>query len=320
MSIVSVFPGGSGAKINIKACATIGGLPATAKEGDLSVITATAIHDVYASQDMPSAPSNGDVWVWLGSNARVEMDLGKNIYLPPRACFQYNGTTWIYKESYVYHSAVWVEVTLYLYLDGSMLLFNGYSGVNYGGNNYSAVAITLENTFIKYLCTGITDREERFAWSENTIDLTDIDSIICDYDICGTIDKANLMVSLTRGKTPVAQVVGSVTAGSHTAILDVSGLSGYYYIGMYGGRFYTGAANVDQISINSFYWQGVDEMYIYLDADFMAHTQQNEEASRTPWEDTDGFFTAKCPAFIEGHRVVPEGKHGYVLMVRPLRG
>ena len=48
-------------------------------------------------------------------------------------------------------------------------------------------------------------------------------------------------------------------------------------------------------------------MYIYLDADFMAHPEQNAEVTLTAWEDADGFFDGKCDAFIEGYRVVPEG-------------
>lgn len=45
---------------------------------------------------------------------------------------------------------------------------------------------------------------------------------------------------------------------------------------------------------------------IYLDEDFMAHIDQNEDTTRMPWEDTSGFFAGKCDAFIEGYRVVPE--------------
>lgn len=46
-------------------------------------------------------------------------------------------------------------------------------------------------------------------------------------------------------------------------------------------------------------------MTYYLDADFCVHVEPAE--MYTPWEDTSGFFTGKCQAFIEGYRVVPEG-------------
>jgi len=48
-------------------------------------------------------------------------------------------------------------------------------------------------------------------------------------------------------------------------------------------------------------------MQVYLDEQYMAHTEQDAEGSRIPWNDAQGAFTAKCPAFIAGHRVVPEG-------------
>ena len=49
-------------------------------------------------------------------------------------------------------------------------------------------------------------------------------------------------------------------------------------------------------------------MIVFLDDQFMAHAQQNENGTFTPWTDTGGFFTGKCDAFIEGFRVVPEGE------------
>ena len=46
---------------------------------------------------------------------------------------------------------------------------------------------------------------------------------------------------------------------------------------------------------------------IYLDDDYKAHAEQDSGSTRTPWEDTEGFFAGKCAAFIEGYRVVPVG-------------
>ena len=47
---------------------------------------------------------------------------------------------------------------------------------------------------------------------------------------------------------------------------------------------------------------------IYLDAQFQAYAEQDEETTRTPWDDADGFFAGKCDVFIEGYRVIPEGE------------
>jgi len=48
-------------------------------------------------------------------------------------------------------------------------------------------------------------------------------------------------------------------------------------------------------------------MLVYLDGDYRCHIE-NEDGSYYKWEDTDGFFSNKCRAFIEGYRVVPEGE------------
>lgn len=65
---------------------------------------------------------------------------------------------------------------------------------------------------------------------------------------------------------------------------------------------------------------------LYLDDDYCAHVEQDAETTRIPWEDAGGFFAGKCPAFIEGYRVVPEsnawcredGEVFYGLMISPI--
>lgn len=47
---------------------------------------------------------------------------------------------------------------------------------------------------------------------------------------------------------------------------------------------------------------------VYLDENYMVHAEQDENTTRMPWPDNGGFFMGKCPAFIEGYRVVPEGE------------
>ena len=49
-------------------------------------------------------------------------------------------------------------------------------------------------------------------------------------------------------------------------------------------------------------------MIFYLDGGGMAHSRQNETGTLIPWEDAAGFFTGKCPAYVEGYRVVPDGQ------------
>ena len=44
----------------------------------------------------------------------------------------------------------------------------------------------------------------------------------------------------------------------------------------------------------------------YLDSDFRVHIDQ--DGSRKEWEDADCYFDGKCPEYIEGFRVVPDGE------------
>lgn len=251
IAIFNYGKGGTGsAALNITAYSTVGSLPASADEGAVAIITSTAINDVYVSADEPGSPSSGDIWLWLGHNQLVDIDIGSNILLPPKAAFQYSGSAWEYKESYVYSSSAWVEVTLYVYDTGDFYLADSYSGVSYGGNNWSAVSVSLESGFIKYLCTGTGDREQRYGWTTTLVDLTDVDTVRINYSTAGAIDTLTFKISTTRTNTAVVSSNGTYGA-SHTKDLDVSSLSGEYYIGLYGGRSTTGSANVDSITITS---------------------------------------------------------------------
>lgn len=44
----------------------------------------------------------------------------------------------------------------------------------------------------------------------------------------------------------------------------------------------------------------------YLDDQYRLHLSPAD--GLTPWEDVNGYFDNKCPAYIEGFRVVPEGE------------
>lgn len=47
---------------------------------------------------------------------------------------------------------------------------------------------------------------------------------------------------------------------------------------------------------------------IYLDENYRAHAQNNEDGTFAPWADAGGYFAGKYAAFTEGYRVVPEGQ------------
>jgi hypothetical protein len=46
---------------------------------------------------------------------------------------------------------------------------------------------------------------------------------------------------------------------------------------------------------------------VYPSENYMAHIDQDEETTRMPWDDEDGFFVGRNQEFIEGYRVLPKG-------------
>lgn len=231
MGVISTFPAGGGAKINIKAYAVVGNLPASDKEGAVAIITTTAIGTVYASNSTPSAPVSGDVWVLLGSDNLAEIDLGKNILVPARVVYQYSGSVWIQLESYVYIGSVWVELTMFVYYYGTFYHGGSFSRASYsGGNCY----ITLNAGNIQVHVNNDSDNYGRIdGYTTSAIDLTDISAVKIKYMTPADARVANVMrlqVAAVRGSTPTAYV-SLARSTNGTGTLDVSGLSGLYYIG-----------------------------------------------------------------------------------------
>lgn len=207
MGVISTFPAGGGAKLNLKAYASASDLPASEKEGAVAVITSTAIGDVYAAADAPTAPAAGDVWVWLGGSNRCEIDLGKNILLPPRAAYQYSGSAWTALDSYVYTASAWVQVTLYVYYYGSEIL----SAFSQTSGTFAKLSGSYQFGNAKY-----TNHHA----ASGALDLTDVSAVEIIYSM-------NASMYASYFKAGGASV--TLTSGTYiTKLLDVSGLSGLY--------------------------------------------------------------------------------------------
>ncbi len=221
MAILSCFPAGGGAKLNVKAYAAVGNLPASDMEGAIAMITSTAIGDVYASADAPVSPASGDVWAWLGGESLAPVVLGDEITLHPRAVYQWSGSAWVLRESYVYTGSAWVEVTLYVYDNGAEILATISKHSASDANCY----ITKESARI--LVRLYTTLDYKYMWvsTDNAIDLTDVSTI--RFKISGTINTQLGGIGSVRN----SHAAYVALTGDNT--LDVSAYSGLYYINFY---------------------------------------------------------------------------------------
>lgn len=221
---------GGGAELDVTAYSAVGSLPASDDEGAVAVITSTAINDVYAQADEPGSPSSGDVWIWLGCNQLVDIDIGSNILLPPKAAFQYVASAWVYKESYVYSSSAWVEVTLYVYDTGAELL----STISIGNRSRTNNTLTKYSTYMRVFREfGGGAGTQISVMTDTAINLTDVSTIKIRCSRSGNTGSAALKVGLDRTSYTY---VASATISQGTDIeymLDVSALNGVYYFGVF---------------------------------------------------------------------------------------
>ena len=231
MGCLSVFPVGGGVKLRVKAYAAVGDLPASDKEGAVAAITAIPIKDIYAQGSEPGSPATGDVWVLIGASNMTPITIEDHFIVYGRAVFQYDGSGWELLDSYVYTSNVWVQMTLFVYYYGAFILADSFSRAYYaGGNCY----ITINTDTIQVHVNNDPDDQGRIdGYTTTAVDLTDINVVKIKYSSPTDTRVANNMrleVAAVRGSTPTAYAALTPSA-SGTGFLDVSGLSGLYYIG-----------------------------------------------------------------------------------------
>ena len=246
MGVVSCFPGAGKSKIKATAYASAASLPASAKAGDVAVITATAIGKAFAQAAAPSAPAAGDIWIWTGSHSLGALALTDTITLYPRAVYQYISAAWVFRVSYVY-TTVWKEVSLYVYDSGSDIL-SVMAQVNYGYNTANTI-YNKDAGSIRIVQTGSTTTY-RLAHTETQIDLTGVSQIKLTY----TRNKATSYdwfgVTSWRGDDGSFVTYGTLANGTGiTKTIDVSALTGLYYLGLRFHAAYDATSYIHRIEL-----------------------------------------------------------------------
>jgi hypothetical protein len=232
MAILTAFPAGGGAKLNVTAYSAAGSLPASDKQGAIAVITSAAIGAAFASADAPASPSGGDVWVWLGGTSLAPAALNDKITLHPRAVYQRISGAWTLRTAYVYTGGAWVEITLSLYDNGSFLLA-------------ADCELILGDTLTKqsnaiYLIDGAGRGEVSYAraFFTNAVDLTNVSTVkvVADWSTSGTSASKFFRLEIGTGKpgTVVAYATVAANGTNMTVSVDVSALNGSYYVGVFG--------------------------------------------------------------------------------------
>lgn len=237
--------GGGGSDLNFKviAVASESALPTSAAENTIAVITTTPITSYVFSSTAPTSPTEGMVWLVTGTASTVEFNaIKKNgLWVYPTGCQQYVSGAWAEKQIMVYLNGSWRRNDIWILKDGviNTKITGGFNFANYA---------QFANGLLKISYSGNTGGAYT---SKSLIDLTDHSTLTARakqtaraapvYGLKFGIDK--VAANIVSMNPSVGGQVQDVTADYIDVNIDISNITGAYYVGA------AGVCTADTVSI-----------------------------------------------------------------------
>lgn len=206
------------------------------KGNTIGVITTTTMTSWVFSATEPKEPEVGMVWISVGTSSNAEFNaIKKNtLQVYPTSAKQYEGGKWENKTAFIYLNGEWVELWDGYYYKSGVGSKVGNWKASYQPGNTSNV-ITFEEEAIK------------FDWKSGTYsvmvafspiqDLTDVSKL--KFRVNGA--NQNFVVGATttqyggsEDSTFAAKTIQEGLSGEKELIVDVSSLTGKYYLAISG--------------------------------------------------------------------------------------
>lgn len=192
--------------------------------------------------------ATGQIWIKTGSASNVEFNaLKKNtVKVYPIQAYQWDGTNWTSKVAKSYLNGKWNEWITWLYKNGDEKneLTGGWisTAMRNDGNYWASdsVTVTKDASSIKM----ISDKKAggKLVHTKNKVDLSGANELFFTCETTVTGDCRVIVGAWSALGTTDAYVapVAAVTNPKGTVKIDVSQLSGEYYIGVFGSSYSTG--------------------------------------------------------------------------------
>lgn len=240
--------GGGGSALNFKVVAVSSALtlPATAKENTIAVSTTAPISSYVFATVAPTSPEEGMVWFATGTASSGEFNaIKKNgLWVYPTACQQYVSSAWVNRDAWIYKSNAWVQfgwAWIYVIQNGVIVTPPGFGTFGYTGNT-TLPTITAGEGYQQIAST----RNSNAVTTDSAIDLTNVTTVYADINLVkvtqSTIAKwkgISLAVLNAVGVANHSALTNAIieqqlttTIGEQTLSVDVSALTGSYYIGL----------------------------------------------------------------------------------------
>ena len=228
-----IFSGGGGNNpLNFK---VVGGTtaPANPKENAIWVNTDTEITAYSFSTDQPTSGIPGMVWCTMALSGSAGLNvLKKNtIQIFLASAYQYIGGAWVKKEFQVYSNGKWNSGRI-VFHDSSadLTISGGYGMTAMDGSNVSYIRVESDGSLRSYTRSG----GDVWWFSNNAVDLTPYSTISFTFFGRSTTGAyahtCALGIAKNRGTSFASQVL-TYESGTVTLTMDVSALTGKYYIG-----------------------------------------------------------------------------------------
>ena len=206
-------------------------LPTTASENDIAIITSTDITSWAMSATEPTSPSSGMVWILTGTVSTVEFNiLNENaIQVYPLKALQYINNSWVNKKAKSYKNGAWVDWFDGVFYDNGdqcKAYTGGWTGTGWTNFNTTITNGTIGNTYMQIATNNDT---VSVVGTVNKVDLTNISTLYANTQMI-TTGTAFFAICETKNAGNMIKYQQVNTINSYTMQLDVSNITGSYYI------------------------------------------------------------------------------------------
>lgn len=242
---------GAGANLNFKVVAypeNSDWSQLSGSENEIAILTDTSIKSWYIQNELIASPVSGDVVILTSyqSNTPFSVVKKKDLEIYPIKVQQYDGTTWVEKESRIWLNETWVELEPYLFKDGDICeLYTGgwanRSSLTYSGTYADTGTCTIGDTI--YLAVSTDCWRAKNACSVNKVSFKNFNKITFHIKITGTgpgnatTYGATILLTPSTSGTASRVLELKITSGTLDAYndytMDTTAINEDYYIAIF---------------------------------------------------------------------------------------
>ena len=234
--------------------------PENPTENMIWLNTGTRIPHWYFQNDAPSQKEVGDVYITVSTTTvnvlQVLRNNGLKLYFgTPR---QWNGSAWNVIGGKIYYNGSWHNLQTFVY-DGTIGSPTGNYNANIGGQPWTTGtdggSVTITN-YNDHFNISFNAYGQQWTATNKKIDFTDVKTVKITYTASGFTGNLIVCTNKTTNGVRYPNASAAWTSGSskHSTSINVSGLTGQYWLGTTEGAASSQTGSLDIFSIELFFF------------------------------------------------------------------